>query len=361
MSVRSAPSPSTERVPVGPGPLRPRPPAGGRRRRRLLVPAGLAMVALFSVIGFVVARPFGHLTAPSAGTRPESGTAAVAVGIYPHGALARPASGPIVAPLARPAPPVVHYRFADGFSGPAGAGPNYGMARRYWLSDPCWTNGCGYPPAPTRYALADAQLDGHGHLVLTARDGATGSCGPIACRYTSARLTMLDWPAPADGRPTFSEEYGTFSARIKIPVATDVFPAFFLVGSDLSAAGWPPAGEIDVLDGVGASDVGEQQAQFGTDSYVVPFGGGFVLPPGESLSGWHVYSVTWSRSGIVWSVDGRQTLSMPASRAGPDWSACFEHPFSMVLELEVGSAMSPALAARELPAHMLVDWVHVSA
>lgn len=275
--------------------------------------------------------------------------------LVPHHGRATSPAAVSSAPSAPKAAPAL--RLEDDFSGPAGASPNTGLPRTLWYTDTCWTSGCGTPPQPTRYAPSHAVLDGHGHLVITATQGATGRCGAIACRFTSGRLTMLDWAA--GGAPSWWQQYGTFSARLKLPVAKDLYPSFWLVGTDLARAGWPTAGEIDVVDGVGASAIGEQQAQFGTPDYVAPYAGAFVLPGHQSLAGWHTYAVSWSPSGISWSVDGRRTLFMSAARAGSDWKVSFEHPFSIVFDLAVGSAMSATEAARVLPAKMLVDWVRV--
>src|SRR4051812_45712999 len=56
--------------------------------------------------------------------------------------------------------------FGQDFTGPAGAGPNTGLSSPVWFNDPCWKRGCTGTLA--EYRLDHAQLDGRGHLVLTA-------------------------------------------------------------------------------------------------------------------------------------------------------------------------------------------------
>ena len=65
--------------------------------------------------------------------------------------------------------------------------------------------------------------------------------GPDGVRrdYTSARLTT---------QGHFSQEYGRFEARIQVPSGKGVWPAFLLMGDDLSTAGWPACGEIDIME-----------------------------------------------------------------------------------------------------------------
>lgn len=257
-------------------------------------------------------------------------------------------------------PKPVSYTFDDEFNGPAGAGPNFGLKKSYWSTDPCWKSGCGSPPDPTMYTSANATLNGHGDLVLTATNGAVGECGEIACRFTSARLSMFDWSWPFNGLTTFSQRYGTFSARIEATAGSNVWPSFWLLGSDDAKVGWPSAGGIDVFHAVGAANYVQQDADFGTAQYGLSCGGPAELPAGQTIAGWHTYSIRWSPTSITWYIDGKLTSQMTAARVGSSWSS-FEHGFSVILELEIGGSMTPAQAAKELPAHMLVDWVRVSA
>jgi hypothetical protein len=57
--------------------------------------------------------------------------------------------------------------------------------------------------------------------------------------YTSGRLVSrgrLDMP------------YGRISARIKMQSGQDIWPAFWMLGSDYANVGWPECGEIDLIE-----------------------------------------------------------------------------------------------------------------
>jgi len=48
--------------------------------------------------------------------------------------------------------------------------------------------------------------------------------------------------------------YGTIEARIRIPNVSDgLWPAFWTLGENFSLAGWPAAGEIDIME-IGQGD-----------------------------------------------------------------------------------------------------------
>ena len=59
--------------------------------------------------------------------------------------------------------------------------------------------------------------------------------------YTSARLKTL-------GR--FSQRYGRFEARIRLPGGQGIWPAFWMLGDDIESARWPACGEIDVMENI---------------------------------------------------------------------------------------------------------------
>src|SRR6202049_1133592 len=82
----------------------------------------------------------------------------------------------------------------------------------------------------------------HGKLVITARaESFTGPDGKNF-NYTSARLKT---------QGLFSQAYGRFEARIKIPAGQGIWPAFWMLGDNIATDGWPKCGEIDIMENIG--------------------------------------------------------------------------------------------------------------
>ena len=81
---------------------------------------------------------------------------------------------------------------------------------------------------------SNASLDGNGNLAITAkREAYSGSA------FTSARIKTMG---------LFDQSYGRFEARIKTPWGPGVWPAFWLLASDVNSVGWPQCGEIDIME-----------------------------------------------------------------------------------------------------------------
>jgi beta-glucanase (GH16 family) len=242
------------------------------------------------------------------------------------------------------APPGWTLTFDDEFDGPPGAAPN----SLQWLHE---VGGTGWGDNQLQYytdRTDNAHLDGQGHLAITARRDSGFSCWYGPCAYTSAKLTTRQ-PQLA----TFTQGYGHFEARIKMPTGKGIWPAFWLVGEDITYAGVAKAGEIDVMEVLGDKPAHVQQHAHGPS---LDFGGATNLPVGESAADWHTYGIDWTPSRIDWHVDGRMTQSMTKEQAGEGW--VFDHPFYLLLNLAIGGGWpgNPD-DSTTFPATMLVDYV----
>jgi beta-glucanase (GH16 family) len=97
----------------------------------------------------------------------------------------------------------------------------------------------------------------------------------------------------------FSQEYGRFEIRCRIPNGKGMWPAFWLLPDPLD---WPP--EIDVLEILGHQPnkvymTHHFQAQPGKHG---SHGGSWVGP--DFSSDFHQFAIEWSPRAIVWFVDG---------------------------------------------------------
>lgn len=193
-----------------------------------------------------------------------------------------------------------------------------------------------------------------GNLVITARkEDFTGHDG-ITRNYTSARLKT---------QYHFSQAYGRFEARIKIPRGQGIWPAFWLLGDDIDRVAWPQCGEIDIMENIG------REPGINHGSLHAPTFGGptsdatktIALPAGQNLADdFHVYAIEWDPGVVRFFLDDNQYAEFSQT----DWPAgglwVFDHPFFIVLNLAVGGNWpgSPD-ATSQFPQEMLVDYVRV--
>jgi hypothetical protein len=124
----------------------------------------------------------------------------------------------------------------------------------------------------------------------------------------------------------FSQKYGYFEIRSKIPVGTGVWPAFWLLADD---GGWPP--EIDVMEGRGQ----RPDDLVMTTHWRNPATGhvdscGFDFSVQDTSTDFHDYGVLWTRDRIIYFID-RKPISDIKVPAG------FEDPMYMIVNLAMGA------------------------
>ncbi|MGW0833231.1 ricin-type beta-trefoil lectin domain protein [Streptomyces prunicolor] len=201
----------------------------------------------------------------------------------------------------------------------------------------------------------NAALDGQGHLVITAKkeNPANYQCWYGTCQYTSARMNT-------SGK--FSAQYGHVEARMKIPRGQGMWPAFWMLGTDIGSVGWPNSGEIDVMENVGFEPSTIHGTIHGPGySGANGIGAGYTLANGAAFAdAYHTFAVDWAPNSIKWSVDGvvYQTRT-PADVGGNTWA--FNKPFFLILNLAVGGDWpGDPNSATAFPAQLLVDSVSVT-
>jgi beta-glucanase (GH16 family) len=193
---------------------------------------------------------------------------------------------------------------------------------------------------------------GGGVLTLTLTHSAQPvGCGTMSTPYASGMVT-------SSGR--FSQLYGRFEIRAKLPNGSGLQPALWLYPQTETYGHWPGSGEIDIAELFGSSP-GQVAAHIhyrGLSGQEQSQGQSCAVnnPDGQ----FHTYAVDWSPSEITFSYDGHTcttikswTPNRPLAKPAP-----FDHPFYILLELALGNA-SPDLpsSTTPLPARMQVDWV----
>ena len=241
--------------------------------------------------------------------------------------------------------------WGDDFSGAAGSAVDASK----WTHE---TGGGGIGYSELEYYTGgtdNAALDGNGHLVITAKKDTGGhSCWYGTCQYTSAKFTSAS---------TFTQKYGRFEARIKIPRGQGMWPAFWMLGNNIGSVGWPASGEIDVMENIG-KEPGTVHGSLHGPGYSGsnPLTGSYTLPNGAAFADdYHTFTADWAPDSITFYVDGVQyEKHVPADTNGNAW--VYDHPFYLILNLAVGGSWpgSPD-ASTSFPQQMLVDYVHVDA
>jgi beta-glucanase (GH16 family) len=242
--------------------------------------------------------------------------------------------------------------WSDEFNGVDGSAPN---SSKWTYDTGVGGNGWGNNELETyTNRIRNAQIQS-GNLVITAlKETYADPSDGITRNYTSARLRT---------QGLFSQSYGRFEARIRIPAGQGMWPAFWMLGNNINSVGWPKCGEIDIMENIG-SEPGTVHGSLHSSSTVSRTSDAtapFSLPAGQNFADdFHLYAVEWEPGTVRFYVDSNLYVTFTQSQwpAGGDWT--FDHPFFIILNVAVGGDWpgSPDNTS-VFPQQMLVDYVRV--
>ncbi|MFK7969685.1 MAG: family 16 glycosylhydrolase [Bacteroidia bacterium] len=192
----------------------------------------------------------------------------------------------------------------------------------------------------------NVSMDGEGNLAIVSREESIGGAS-----YTSGRIKT---------EGLFTQGYGRFEARIKMPSGQGLWPAFWMLGSNISTVSWPQCGEIDIMEYRGQEPTiihgsihgpGYSAGNAVTRSY--------TLTNSRYDTEFHIFSVEWGEDYIDFFMDGNLYQQITPENANGEW-VYNDSPFFLILNTAVGGNYvgSPS-ANTTFPQTLLVDYVKV--
>ncbi len=178
----------------------------------------------------------------------------------------------------------------------------------------------------------------------------------IAGEYTSARM---------NSKTTFT--YGKLEIRAKIPEhrGNGIWPALWMLGSEIHTVGWPACGEIDIMEYVSFEP---DQMHFSLHSTANNHAIGTQITSGPVALAtveeeFHVYGVLWTSKYIKFYIDDEDNVKLnfirPATGNSDNWP--FSKPFYFLMNIAVGGNWGGIEGVDNtiFPAVMEVDYVRV--
>ncbi|MBB1193407.1 glycoside hydrolase family 16 protein [Flavobacterium sp. SOK18b] len=208
------------------------------------------------------------------------------------------------------------------------------------LGDGC--PNCGWGNNERQLYTADNHKIEKSCLVITAKKEADN-------KYTSTRITTK-------GKKEF--QYGRFEARAKLPVGQGIWPAFWMLGSNIDQVGWPMCGEIDILE-----YVGKEPNMVFTSLHTQDSHGNTINTKKTKIEsieeGFHLYAIEWTPDKIEFFVDAKLVYTFqPELKNQAIWP--YNQPFYFIINMAIGGNFGgPEVDDTIFPQKFYIDYIKV--
>ncbi|SES31090.1 glycoside hydrolase family 16 protein [Salisediminibacterium halotolerans] len=160
---------------------------------------------------------------------------------------------------------------------------------------------------------------------------------------------------------SFSQAYGRFEAKMKLPEGQGYWPAFWMMPQDDVYGGWAASGEIDIMENRGSeTDIVGAAIHYGDlwpdNTYTAEE---YYFPDGQSTTEFNEYAIEWEPGEIRWYVNDElySTKTDWYTEYG-EYPAPFDQEFHMILNLAVGGWYGgDPDETTEFPGQVEVDYV----
>jgi len=205
----------------------------------------------------------------------------------------------------------------------------------------------GWGNAERQYYTKENAMVRDGHLVITARKEWFSGFD-----YTSTRMKTMG---------NFSFKYGRVDIRAALPYGQGIWPALWMLGSNIPQVGWPACGEIDIMEliggGEGRDDTVHGTAHWQENNTHAKYGQSVTLGSGIFNDEFHVFSIVWDENSIRWYLDEKlyNTFDIRRSELSE-----FHEDFYLIVNLAVGGRW-PGYpdGTTTFPQHLIVDYIRV--
>ena len=284
------------------------------------------------------------------------------------------------------APPGWTLVWSDEFDGPNGSDVDptkwsHDVGDGSQVSEGNWQPGNGWGNDELEYYTpgnANTQQQ-DGLLIITAQTAGASqyNCWYGTCQWTSGRIKT--YVGPPNVQNLFTRTLGRFEMRAQIPAGLGMWPAFWMMGTNLFTQSWPACGEIDIMESVTCPDypsncpasAANPNMVHGTSHDTQSGDNGvtytYTLPTGALSDSFHIYALEWSATELDWYLDDVKygTQMAPANPTTAAWPFNDpSNPFFIILNLALGNGDNnswgaPPNAQTPNPAQMKVDYVRV--
>lgn len=158
----------------------------------------------------------------------------------------------------------------------------------------------------------------------------------------------------------FAFQYGKLEVRAKLSAADGAWPAIWMLAENDVYGDYPKNGEIDVMEHLNYDNLFYQTVHSyytlemdGTDAPL-----SYTTTPFDYRA-YNVYGIEWSKNKLVFTLNGKKTLSYSRKKKLGSTQWPFDQPFYILVDQQLGGNWVGKVNPDDLPVTMTVDYVRV--
>ncbi|MFZ9503734.1 MAG: glycoside hydrolase family 16 protein [Cyclobacteriaceae bacterium] len=154
--------------------------------------------------------------------------------------------------------------------------------------------------------------------------------------------------------------YGRIDIRARLPRGKGIWPAFWMLGSNIDTNPWPGCGEIDMMELIGSQPEtvhGTVHYENVTNKAYQTSTGSTSLSSGQFYDSFHVFTTIWDRNRIDWYLDNELygSFSYPTVSGNT-----FRLPYYFLINMAVGGRWPGSPDDKTVfPQELIVDYIRV--
>ena len=155
-------------------------------------------------------------------------------------------------------------------------------------------------------------------------------------------------------------QYGKIEIRAKLESAQGAWPAIWMLAEQKKYGDYPRNGEIDIMEHLNYDTIIYQT----THSYYTlelkqkenpPY---YTTVPCDAEQ-FNTFGLEWYPDKLVYTLNGKASYTYPRIEGVDPSQWPFDQPFYLLIDQQLGGSWVGEVALKDLPVHMIIDWVRV--
>jgi len=195
-------------------------------------------------------------------------------------------------------------------------------------------------------------IEGRREKYLIPPRNSSAKDRPAAERYADYTAASLITRNRADWK------FGRIEVRARLPQGRGVWPAIWMLGSNISRVSWPACGEIDIMEFVGHTPAFvHATVHFQKDGRHKSSGSKVAVE--KPWDAFHVYAVEWFPDRMDFYFDGQKYHTFQVSQADDKNENSFRKPQYLLINLALGGSWGREIDDTIFPQKYFIDYVRV--